>query len=155
RAGGLRRRGHRAAARNGADPRRADAGDGRVAFTDLEEDSRANPISVRVRDRDVHRSSRRARKCVMRSLAGWCVGHRRVVVGVWLVVLIGLTVLGQSVGSAYKDSFTLNGTQSFEALSFLQKVAPKAAGHREQIVIAVKHGKVTDPAVRARVDSML
>jgi RND superfamily putative drug exporter len=91
----------------------------------------------------------------MRALAGWCVAHRRIVVVAWLAALIGLSVISQSVGSAYKDSFTLNGTQSFEALTLLQKVAPKASGDREQIVVAVTQGKVTDQAVRSRVEAML
>ena len=69
--------------------------------------------------------------------------------------LIGLTVISQSVGSSYKDSFSLNGTQSFEAMHLLQKVAPKAAGDREQIVVAVKQGKLTDPRVRGQVEAML
>src|SRR6266496_1556223 len=91
----------------------------------------------------------------MRTLAGWCVRHRRLVVTGWLVALIGLSMISHSVGSSYKDSFSLNGTQSFEALSLLQKVAPKASGDREQIVIAVKRGKVTDPASRNQVEAML
>ena len=91
----------------------------------------------------------------MRNLARWCVRHRRLVVAGWLAALIGLTVISQSVGSSYKDSFSLNGTQSFEALNLLQKVAPKAAGDREQIVIAVEQGTLTDPAVRTRVETML
>jgi RND superfamily putative drug exporter len=77
-----------------------------------------------------------------------------VVIG-WLVALIGLSVISQSIGSSYKDSFSLNGTQSFEALTLLQKAAPKASGDREQIVVAVKQGKLTDPAVRAQVEAML
>src|SRR5882757_196777 len=91
----------------------------------------------------------------MRALAGWCVRHRRLVVTGWLVALIGLSLLSQTAGSRYKDSFSLNGTQSFEALNLLQKVAPKASGDREQIVVAVKQGKVTDPAVRSQVEAML
>src|SRR5438034_1847546 len=91
----------------------------------------------------------------MRSLAGWCVRHRRLVVTGWLVALIGLTVISQSLGSSYKDSFSLPGTQSYEALNLLQKSAPKASGDREQIVVAVKQGKVTDPAVRNQVGAML
>jgi len=73
----------------------------------------------------------------------------------WVVALIGLSVISQSVGSSYKDSFSLPGTQSFEALNLLQRAAPKASGDREQIVVAVKQGKVTDPAVRSRVEAML
>lgn len=91
----------------------------------------------------------------MRTLATWCVRHRRWVLAGWLVALIGLTLLSRSVGSAYKDSFSLNGTQSFQAQNLLQKVAPRAAGDHEQVVIAVKQGMVTDSAVRAQVDSML
>src|SRR5205814_4061320 len=91
----------------------------------------------------------------MRALAGWCVRHRRLVVTGWLVALIGLTVISQSVGSNYKDSFSLPGTQSFEALNLLKKSAPKASGDREQIVVAVKQGTVTDPAVRSQVEAML
>jgi putative drug exporter of the RND superfamily len=91
----------------------------------------------------------------MRNLARWSVRHRRSVVVIWLTALIGLSVLSQSVGSSYKDSFSLNGTQSFDALNLLQKVAPKASGDREQIVVAVKQGKLTDPAVRTQVETML
>ncbi|HEY3922495.1 MAG TPA: efflux RND transporter permease subunit, partial [Gaiellaceae bacterium] len=91
----------------------------------------------------------------MRAVAAWCVRHRRVVVAGWLVALIGLSVISQSVGSAYKDSFTLNGTQSFEALTLLKKVAPTAAGDREQIVVAVAKGKLSNTVVRAQVEAML
>src|ERR1700761_2864245 len=91
----------------------------------------------------------------MRAVARWCVVHRRVVLAVWLVALVGLGVLSQGVGSAYKDSFSLNGTQSFEAQQLLQRAAPKAAGDHEQVVIAVTQGRVSDPAVRARAEAML
>jgi RND superfamily putative drug exporter len=91
----------------------------------------------------------------MRTLAKWSVRHRRLVVTGWLVALVGLSLASQSIGSSYKDSFSLPGTQSFEALSLLQKAAPEAAGDREQIVVAVKQGKVTDPAVRSQVEAML
>ena len=91
----------------------------------------------------------------MRTFATWCVRHRRFVIAGWLVSLIWLSVLSQSLGSSYKDSFSLNGTQSFEALNLLKRVAPKAAGDREQIVVAIKQGKVTDSAVRGQVEAML
>src|SRR5256885_10710602 len=91
----------------------------------------------------------------MRTLAGWCVAHRRLVVTGWLVALIGLTAISHSLGSSYKDSFSLPGTQSFEALNLLQTAAPKASGDREQIVVAVEQGKVTDPPVRSQAEAML
>jgi RND superfamily putative drug exporter len=91
----------------------------------------------------------------MRSLARFCFSHRRVVLAGWIAALIGLTVISQSVGSSYKDTFSLHGTQSFEAQALLVKVAPKASGDREQIVIAANPGKVTDTAIRSRVEAML
>jgi RND superfamily putative drug exporter len=91
----------------------------------------------------------------MRSIATWCVRHRRLVLAGWIVALVGLTFVSGAVGTAYKDSFSLTGTQSFEAQNLLQRVAPKAAGDHEQIVVAVRDGRVTDAATRARIQTML
>jgi RND superfamily putative drug exporter len=91
----------------------------------------------------------------MRTLATWCVRHRRIVLAGWVVALVAAAAALSSAGSDYKNSFSLNGTQSFEAQQLLQKAAPKASGDREQIVIAVDHGKVTDAAAKARAEQML
>jgi RND superfamily putative drug exporter len=91
----------------------------------------------------------------MRKLARWCVVHRRLVIVGWLVGLIALTAAKQSIGTDYRDTFDLSGTQSFDALNLLRASAPKAAGDTEQIVVATKTGSVRDPAVRARVETML
>ena len=81
--------------------------------------------------------------------------HRRLVVAAWLVALIGLTLVSQSVGSDYSNNLNLPGTQSFRAEGLLEAAAPSTAGGHEQIVIAATHGKVTDAAVRAQVTAML
>jgi RND superfamily putative drug exporter len=73
----------------------------------------------------------------------------------WIVGLVALTVINQSAGTDYRNSFSLNGTQSFEALRLLQRAAPKASGDIEQVVFAVDKGKLTDPAAKARVDAVL
>ena len=91
----------------------------------------------------------------MRSIARWCVTHRRAVLAGWLVALIGFTVISQSVGSSYKNSFSLKGTQSFEAQQLIERAAPKASGDVEQVVIATDHGTITAPAVKARAQAML
>ena len=91
----------------------------------------------------------------MRPLARWCFRRRRIVLAAWLVALIGLTAIHTGAGSNFRDSFSLPGTQSFEALSLLQHNAPQQSGDHEQIVIAVKRGRVTNPAVRSQVRSML
>ena len=91
----------------------------------------------------------------MRKLGKWCFTHRLITVLAWVVTLVALTAIHSAAGSAYSDNFDLSGTQSFDAVHLLQRAAPKASGDREQIVIAVENGKVTDPAVRSpgRVDA--
>jgi putative drug exporter of the RND superfamily len=91
----------------------------------------------------------------MRSIGRWCVVHRRTVLIGWIVGMVVLTVLNQSAGTDYRNSFSLNGTQSFEALRLLERAAPKASGDVEQVVFAVKQGKLTDPAAKARANSVL
>jgi putative drug exporter of the RND superfamily len=91
----------------------------------------------------------------MRKLARRCYTHRRIVVLGWVAALIGLTAIHSAVGSAYSDNFRLSGTQSFDAVNLLERNAPKASGDTEQVVIAVDHDRVTDPAVRTQVQSML
>ena len=91
----------------------------------------------------------------MRGLARFCCAHRRWVVLAWFVALIAMIAIESGVGTAYKDNFNLSGTQSFDAVNLLQRNAPKASGDRDQIVIGVKDGRVTDPAVRAHVGSLL
>jgi putative drug exporter of the RND superfamily len=91
----------------------------------------------------------------VRTLARWCFVHRRIVLLGWIAALIGMTAIHSAAGSAYSDNFRLSGTQSFDAVNLLQRNARKASGDTDQIVIAVRHGSVTDPAVRARVNAML
>lgn len=91
----------------------------------------------------------------MRAMARWCVQHRRVVVAAWLIGLIVIAGITKTVGSDYKNSFSLKGTQSFDAISLLQRAAPKASGDSEQVVFAVSSGKVTDATPKAQADRVL
>ena len=92
----------------------------------------------------------------MKSLATWCVRHRVVVVVVWLVALVGMTLLSQAVGTAYSNSFSLPHTESTQALDLLQAAAPRQAGDQERIVFHTTDGTpVTDPAVQSPVEAMM
>ena len=91
----------------------------------------------------------------MRTLARWCFRHRWIVLVGWIVAFAGLNAIHAGTGSDYKDEFKLSGTDSFDALNLLQKSAPKASGDQEQLVLAVKDGKITDPQVKARVETVL
>jgi RND superfamily putative drug exporter len=68
----------------------------------------------------------------------------------WIALVAGLNLIHGAAGSAYTDNFKLPHTESFDAIRLLQRAVPKASGETDQLVIAVDHGKVTDPAVRAR-----
>jgi RND superfamily putative drug exporter len=92
----------------------------------------------------------------MKALASWCVRRRWTVLGIWLVALVGMLVLSQSVGTAYSNSFTLPNTESTQAISLLKSAAPAQSGDTEQIVFQTSNGKkVADPAVQATIDTML
>ena len=91
----------------------------------------------------------------MRRLAHWCVQHRVIVIVVWIVALFGVSAASQSAGTAYRDTFKLSGTQSFDAQNLLQESAPKAAGDSERVVFAVKQGTVRDAAAKQRIQETL
>ena len=68
-----------------------------------------------------------------------------IVVLLWLTALVGMTLVSQSVGTAFSNSFSLPNTESTKALDLLQAAAPSVAGDREQIVFHTTNGtKVTD-----------
>ncbi|HEY1829929.1 MAG TPA: MMPL family transporter [Acidimicrobiales bacterium] len=92
----------------------------------------------------------------MRTFAGWCVRHRRIVLGAWAVVLILTLAIGNKVGATWSNSFTLPNTPSAQALTLLQSVAPQQSGDMEQIVFTTSGGaKVTDPAVESQINTMI
>jgi putative drug exporter of the RND superfamily len=88
----------------------------------------------------------------MRKLATWCFRHRAITVVAWIAAVFALNVIHSAAGSAYTDNFKLPHTGSFDAIRLLQHSAPRSSGETDQLVIAVSHGKVTDPAVKARAE---
>jgi RND superfamily putative drug exporter len=92
----------------------------------------------------------------MRTLAGWCVRHRRLVLLIWAIVLIVSLGTMKAVGTDYSNSFSFPHTQSSNAIALLQAAAPKISGDTEQIVFATSDGvKVTDPSVTSRITAMI
>ena len=90
----------------------------------------------------------------MRKLATWAFRHRWMTVAAWFVGLVALVAIHSAAGSAYTDNFKLPHTGSFDAIRLLQRSSPRASGESDQLVIAVKQGKVTDPAVKARAQAL-
>ncbi len=92
----------------------------------------------------------------MRTLAGWCVRHRRLVVLLWLLVLVVTGFAATSVGSEYTDSFSFPHTQSFDAINLLKSAAPAHSGDTEQVVFGTTgNADLTDPAIGKRVNAMV
>jgi RND superfamily putative drug exporter len=91
----------------------------------------------------------------MHVVARWCVTHRLVVVGLWLLVLAATFLGSSAAGSNYAQSTTLSGTPSAAAAQLLQQAAPGQSGDTEQIVFQAKTGTVDSPAVRNQITAML
>jgi len=91
----------------------------------------------------------------MTALARWCFRHRYLVLGLWVVLLVGLGALTAARGTGYTDEFSLPGTESTKALDLLEQASPDQAGDSAQIVIHAQDGQVTDPAVEQQITPML
>jgi RND superfamily putative drug exporter len=85
----------------------------------------------------------------------FCVDHRRAVILSWIAVVVAALALSSAVGTRYATNFSLPGAESQRATDLLKRDFPAQAGDTDQIVFAAKHGKVTDPVVRARIAPML
>jgi putative drug exporter of the RND superfamily len=91
----------------------------------------------------------------MVKIARWTMGHRRIVVAVWIVATIAILAVSSSVGKKTASSFTLPGTGSQQAVDLLNSSFPAQAGDADQIVFHAKTGKLTDAADRAAIGTAL
>ena len=91
----------------------------------------------------------------MRPLARWCYRHRWIVMIAWVGVIIAANALESSVGATYNDNFSLPQTESHKADRLLALSAPRLSGDTEEVVIALRGGRVTDPAPRAAFGALL
>src|SRR5580704_15522715 len=91
----------------------------------------------------------------MASFARWCFVHRKAVLAIWLIALIGFFAIGQLVKATYNNNDSLPGTDSTKAAQVLATNCPAQAGDSEQIVVQAKQGTLRSPAARTAVTSML
>ena len=91
----------------------------------------------------------------MLTLARWASEHRRAVVALWIVVLVGVMGLSRVVGSHYGNNFTLPGTDAQRAADLLSSRFPAQSGDSDQIVLHTTNGTLADPAVQRQVARML
>lgn len=83
----------------------------------------------------------------MRRLAQTCYQRRRAVLAVWLILLVGLSVLASTAGGVFKVEFGLPGSESERAFTILKEDGfQQRAGVQAKIVFRDARG-VRDPAV--------
>ena len=92
----------------------------------------------------------------MRTLAGWCVRHRRIVLLLWAAVLVSSLVLVSALHANYTNNFNFPHTESSDAINLLKSVAPGHSGDTEEVVFGTAGGSnLSDPAVGQRINTMV
>ena len=90
----------------------------------------------------------------MQKLARACYHHRRSVLAVWVVLLIGLSVLAANAGGVFKVQNGLPGSESQRAFDLLkEKGFGERAGIQAQIAFTSPNG-VKDPAVQQAMEQL-
>jgi putative drug exporter of the RND superfamily len=94
-------------------------------------------------------------RSVLARAARWATQHKRTVVLGWIAVLVISMGVSSAVGTNYTTNFSLGGTESQRATDLLKRDFPAQAGDEDAIVLHARQGKVTDAAVRDRVEPVL
>ncbi len=74
----------------------------------------------------------------------FCVRHRFIVCGVWLIVAVALIATSHTLGETTSEDLSLPGTDSQRAADTLAKSFPNQANGSSPIVLHAAHGKLTE-----------
>ena len=91
---------------------------------------------------------------MLESLARSCYRHRRRVLAIWIVALIGIVVVGRAGAGDYSANFNTPGSESKAALDLLTQRFPARSGDTVSVIFKADRG-VNDPATRTRVEALL
>ncbi|HWM20274.1 MAG TPA: MMPL family transporter, partial [Ilumatobacteraceae bacterium] len=86
-------------------------------------------------------------------LARACVHHRWIVIGAWVVLLLGINAAAGAVGPDYRTDFTLPDSESKVVQELLEENDPNRAGFISQIVAKTDRG-FDDPEVRSTLEQL-
>jgi putative drug exporter of the RND superfamily len=98
--------------------------------------------------------ARTAEHTALGRLAGWCYDHRRRVLVVWIAGIIVITVLAQTMGSRFQDSFGSGNSASQQVQNLLAARFPQTAGTSADVVISTT-GSIESPANRSTTDTLV
>ena len=82
----------------------------------------------------------------MARVGRWCFEHRKKVVAIWLLAIVGLTGVSVAVGSSFNSNLSLPGTDSQAAAALLKQNFPAVSGEGDQIVVQATHGTTIQSA---------
>jgi RND superfamily putative drug exporter len=93
-------------------------------------------------------------RSLLERTAGFAQRHRWTALLLWVVVLFAVWGGASAAGDAYRDDFSLPGTETQQALQTMEEHGSAQAGDSLQIVLHDRRG-LGDAATRARVTAML
>jgi putative drug exporter of the RND superfamily len=91
----------------------------------------------------------------MLGLARWSGEHRRLVVVLWVIALVAAMGISMAVGQKTSSGISLPGTDAQRAVDLLSSHFKAQSGDSDQIVFHTRNGTLTDPAVRAQIETTL
>ena len=118
--------------------------------------ARTTPGPPSRRVRRTHRSHRAQSpaETVLGRLAGACYDRRRTVLVIWILAIIGVTVVAQMVGTHFENKFTAGNTPSQQATNILQATFPSKSGDTADIVFHTT-APITSPANEAAINKVV
>ncbi|HEX4434240.1 MAG TPA: MMPL family transporter [Acidimicrobiales bacterium] len=91
---------------------------------------------------------------VLGRLAGACYDRRRTVLTLWILAIIGMTVLAQLAGTHFENRFTAGNTPSQQATNILQERFPSKSGDTADVVFHTTT-PINSPANKAAIGQVV
>jgi RND superfamily putative drug exporter len=92
---------------------------------------------------------------LLQRIARFSARHRVLVIGVWLVLLVGLGFASHSAGTRYSSTQTVAGSDSARATDVMARSFSKQLPDSSPIVFHTDHGSLTDDQHRSTVEASL
>ena len=92
---------------------------------------------------------------LLHRIAVFSARHKALVIGAWLVLLVGLVFASSSLGTKYTSSMTVSGSDSAAATDVMARSFSSELTDASPIVYHTDEGKLTDDAHRAEVEASM
>ncbi len=92
---------------------------------------------------------------MLERLGRFCARRHRLVLTLWVGAFAGVIGLYSAHHGEQRDTFSIPGTQSQQALDLLQSEFPAANGLVARVVFEVTNGTVDDPATKAAIEQVV